>query len=43
MYLIQGSKELLTIVRLVAGVNFMHNVAYLQVIYVINFKVLKNS
>ena len=38
MYLIQGSKELFKIVRWVAGVHFMHNVTYLQFIYVIHWR-----
>jgi len=41
MNLIQGSEELLKIVRWVAGVNFMHNLTYLQIIYVIHFKEVK--
>jgi len=41
MNVIQGSKELLNIVRWVGGVIFMHNLTYLQVIYVIRFKEVK--
>jgi len=41
MYLIQGSKELLKIVRWVAGVHFMHNLTYLRFVYVIHFKEAK--
>jgi len=41
MNLIQGSKELLKIVRWVSGVNCMHNLTYLQIIYVIYFKEVK--
>jgi len=41
MYFIQGSKELLQIVRWVAGVHFMQNLTYLQFIYVIHFKEAK--
>ena len=39
--LIQGSKELLKIVRWIAGVNFMDNLTYLQIIYVIHSKEVK--
>ena len=35
MYLIQGSKEVFKIVRWVAGVHFMHNLTYLQFMYVV--------
>jgi len=41
MYFIQGSKELLKIVRWVSGVHFMHNLTYLQFLYVIHFKEVK--
>jgi len=41
MNLIQGSNELLKIVKWIGGVNFMHRLSYLQIIYVIHFKEVK--
>jgi len=41
MNLIEGSEESLKIVRWIAGVNFMHHLTYLQIIYVIHFKEVK--